>query len=79
MADDLLNKHSELKPDPKAKARRTAEMRKYSADIDRALENNGAVTLPGMRAFDAQKHSRMVAWCVGAAVIGSALLFRRRP
>jgi hypothetical protein len=48
-------------------------MRKFSADIDRAIENNGAVTLP----TDAQKYARAKAWVVGAAIIGSALLLRR--
>jgi|GEM_PF-6659939 len=53
-------------------------MRKFSADIDRALENNGAVTLPRLRAPDAQRHARMMAWFVGAAIIGRVLLLRRR-
>ncbi|MEY2545876.1 MAG: hypothetical protein QOG48_993 [Verrucomicrobiota bacterium] len=73
MANDLLNKEAEVKPDPKPNARQTAEMRKFSADIDRAIENNGAVTLP----TDAQKYARAKAWVVGAAIIGSALLLRR--
>lgn len=55
-------------------------MRKYSGDIDRTIENNGAVTLPcrrELRGSEAQKHTRVMAWFVGAAIIGSALLRRR--
>jgi hypothetical protein len=60
------------------KPRPTPDMRKFSADIDRALENNGAVTLPASRSADGHRPTRVFAWCVGAALIGSALL-RRRP
>jgi hypothetical protein len=52
-------------------------MRKFSADVDRAIENNGAVTLPRLRAADAQRHARMMAWVFGAAIISRVLLRRR--
>jgi hypothetical protein len=69
-----------LKVDPKAKAQRSAEMRKFSADMALAIENNGAVTLPSSQdspADDEQKRAHKAAWFVGAAIVGSAMLWRR--